>query len=208
MADTISQFTKAWLELCNESSTNEPITVGEVIDYLVQEGYPVQVEQYANIRDNVITQMRMGEETKIANDICEMTIPMWCKEQQLPPISILENKMENPVKSTNPLLIDVIGNHLKGLPAGQVVQLSTTVDDIKAKVVKTHIVRTVRGVENEILAFTAFHISCKTPDHEKTKVLNHLLNNVYRNAGSKSNITTQQLLAHLEACEIDPMVGV
>lgn len=86
--------------------------------------------------------------------------------------------------------------------------LDVAVDDIKSKVVKTHIVRTLRGVEDEIVSFTAFRFACKTPDHEKTNLLNQLLGNVYRNAGSKSNITTHQLLTQLATCEIDPVVGV
>lgn len=195
-----------WKELMLPATPPEPITVGELIDHLAQEGYPVVSEKYAGIRDQVITSMRLGEQ-KITSDTCEMSITMGYVGQKFQPSIIPETKMPNTTKSVSPLLIDVVEDHLKSLPAGQVIQLSTTVDDIKSEVVKTHIVRTSRGPEEEIVSFTAFHINCKTPDHEKTNLLNRLLGNVYRRANSKSNIATHLLLSHLATCVIDPVIG-
>lgn len=201
---TFDKMVKRWKEEVMATANNPPMTVGELVDGLTDAGYPDQSDKVAHIRDCQVTYMQLGEMStpKDVNSDIEVSFTF----NYINPNKPVETEMK--IKPTNPLLIDVVENHLNSLPAGQTIQLSTTVDDIKSKVIKTHIVRTLRGVENEIISFTAFRLPCKTPDHEKTNLLNQLLSNVYRSAGSKSNFTTHQLLTHLETCEIDPVVGV
>lgn len=116
--------------------------------------------------------------------------------------------MSNTIKPANVLLLDGTAHQLNWLPPNEVKPFSDTVASLAVELEKTHIVRTSRGIEDEIISFTAFRIDCKTPDHEKTKELNNQLQQVYKTAGSKSSYNTHCLLGLLASCIVDPKVGV